>query len=216
MSIFNAKYLSDEEIWSRIASFYQERDEIIELLGKPEISTDPSRMPELAKKLYELNLKCGLFDELKSIAKDLQDLEELIQRDELEEDDEMVLLYSEYQEMCSDKASQVYNLLLELGMLDEEIEDAKDLEILKFIDYAGPEYAWRLGINVGLDVEESRRRLENLLGKGLLEKVPGNMLDGYHRQKDWTKHMNHTYYRMTREGRLYLRKLRLGSEDLTE
>ncbi|AQS60565.1 hypothetical protein B0537_09095 [Desulforamulus ferrireducens] len=100
--------------------------------------------------------------------------------------------------------------------MDIEIEDDKDIEILQFIDYAGPEYAWRLGINVGLDVEESRKRLEKLLAKGLLERVPGNMLEGYHRQKDWVKHMNHTYYRITREGRHYLRKLRTGLEDLSQ
>nr|WP_274380927.1 DUF2250 domain-containing protein [Desulforadius tongensis] len=101
---------------------------------------------------------------------------------------------------------------MENGYLDEEFEDETDLEILKFIDYAGPEYAWRLGINIGIDVEESRQRLEKLLQKGLLEKVQGTMLEGYHREKDWVKHMNHTYYRISRQGRHYLRKLRRQAE----
>lgn len=89
-----------------------------------------------------------------------------------------------------------------------EFEDETDLKILKFIDYAGPEYAWRLSINIGISWEESRRRLAILLEKGLLERVAGNMLGNYHREKNWTKHMNHTYYRISREGRLYLRRLR--------
>ncbi|HBX24416.1 MAG TPA: DUF2250 domain-containing protein [Desulfotomaculum sp.] len=105
-------------------------------------------------------------------------------------------------------------LLLERGCLEKEVEDQTDLEILKFIDYAGPEYAWRLGINVGLDVAEARRRLDVLLAKGFLERVEGNMLDKYHRAKSWTKHMNHTYYRVTREGRHYLRSLRCEAGDL--
>lgn len=215
MSIFNAKYLPDEEIWSRIDSFYTERSEVESKLGDPTISTDPERMPQLAKKLYELNQKCLLFDQLKGAARDFMEVKELIGED-LPEEHELGPLYEEYSRGCLQLADQVYALLMELGLLPEEIEDAKDLEILQFIDYAGPEYAWRLGINVGLDVEESRSRLENLLNKGLLEKVPGNMLVGYHRQRDWVKHMNHTYYRITREGRLYLRKLRREQEDLID
>lgn len=213
MSIFNAKYLPDEEIWLRLDSFYTERSEVESQLGDPTISTDPERMPHLAKRLYELNQKCLLFDQLKGAAQDLKEINELIGQ-ELPEEHELGPLHHEYARDCQELAGQVYILLMELGLLPEEIEDEKDLEILQFIDYAGPEYAWRLGINVGLDVEESRRRLENLLNKGLLEKVQGNMLAGYHRQKDWVKHMNHTYYRITREGRLYLRRLRREQEEL--
>ncbi|SHF25570.1 DUF2250 domain-containing protein [Desulforamulus putei] len=216
MPVFNAKYLSDEEIWSRIDKIVQERDEVHRLLAKPEVSTDPCRMPELAKKLNDLNPKCLLFHELRSLVKDLRELEEMIGEKEPDEEHELVSLHREYLDLCRDKALQVYQTLMEMGLLPEEVEDETDLAILKFIEYAGPEYAWRLGINIGLDVAESRRRLEALLEKGLLERVPGNMLEGYHRQKDWIKHMNHTYYRITREGRHYLRKLRRGLEDLSE
>ncbi|MEW6698165.1 MAG: DUF2250 domain-containing protein [Bacillota bacterium] len=216
MPVFNAKYLSDEEIWSKIEKIVQERDEVQRLLAEPEISTDPQRMPELARKLYDLNHKCLLFEELKSLVKDVDELNELTGGEEPDEEHELAPLHREYHDLCRDKARQVYQTLMEMGLLSEEIEDETDLAILKFIDYAGPEYAWRLGINIGLDVDESRRRLEALLEKGLLERVPGNMLEGYHRQKDWVKHMNHTYYRMTREGRHYLRKLRRGLEDLSD
>ncbi len=51
------------------------------------------------------------------------------------------------------------------------------------------------------------------MAKGFLERVEGNMLDKYHRAKSWTKHMNHTYYRITREGRHYLRLLRSEAGD---
>lgn len=216
MPVFHAKYLSDEEIWRKIDKIVEERDEVQQLLAEPEVSTDPQRIPELARKLHDLNQKCLLFDELKSLVKDLDELAEMIGGEELDEEHELAPLHKEYTDLCRDKAGQVYRTLMDMGLLSEEIEDETDLAILKFIDYAGPEYAWRLGINIGLDVKESRRRLEALLEKGLLEKVPGNMLEGYHRQKDWTKHMNHTYYRITREGRHYLRKLRRGLDDLSE
>jgi len=52
-----------------------------------------------------------------------------------------------------------------------------------------------------------------LLAKGFLERVEGNMPDKYHRAKSWTKHMNHTYYRIAREGRHYLRLLRSEAGD---
>ncbi len=117
-----------------------------------------------------------------------------------EEEPDLRRLYAEYSSSSGNLAGEVYRLLLENGRIDREKEDEKDLRILRFIEYAGPEYAWRLGINTGLDVGEARERLERLLEKGLLEKVQGTMLEGYHREKDWVKHMNHTYYRLSREG----------------
>lgn len=229
MEVFGAKYLSDEEIWQIIEQIYTERGDVEEQLAQPEISTDPERMPPLAKRLYELNEKCLILDGLKSLVVDLREMIDLLEQEgilvdkldeidlaELAKEQELVALYLDIRDETLARAKQVYQMLMNLGLLAVEIEDDKDIEILQFIDYAGPEYAWRLGINVGLDVEESRSRLENLLAKGLLERVPGNMLEGYHRQKDWVKHMNHTYYRITREGRHYLRRLRTSLEDLTE
>ena len=217
MPLFPTKYLKDEDIWCIIQGIISERDDTENLLAQPEISTDPVRMPALAKKLHELNEKCLLFAELQKVAQDLSELTELMGLENSEaEQAQLAALWEETLQLAQAKAEPIYTLLMDMGLLEIEIEDEMDLKILNFIEYAGPEYAWRLGINVGLEVEEARRRLENLLAKGLLEKVQGTMLAGYHRQKDWVKHMNHTYYRITREGRHYLRKLRRGLEDLTE
>jgi len=213
--VFNAKYLSNEEIWSRIKGIVKERDRVQECLAEPEVSTDPDRMAELAKKLHGLNKFCLPVENLENILADIGEMEELITAEGLDED-EGGLLLEEFFKQREVAALQIYQMLLERGCLAEEIEDEIDLKILRFIDYAGPEYAWRLGINIGLDVEESRRRLEGLLQKGLLERVEGNMLGNYHREKSWTKHMNHTYYKMSREGRLYVRKLRVDSQEAEE
>lgn len=207
VSIFKARYLSDAEIWQLIDKVFEERNQIHELLAKPEVSTDPARLPELARQLHELDHICLLADQLSSDQNDLVQLEEMLAHSAGDED-ELQELYQEYLSLCQGKAGQIYQLLLARGDLNFELEDQTDLEILKFIEYAGPEYAWRLGINIGIDVSEARERLDALLTKGLLERVQGTMLENYHRARDWTKHMNHTYYRLSREGKHYLRNLR--------
>lgn len=209
MSVFNFSFISDEEIWSKIDQAVAERDEVQRLLTDPEICRDTGRMPALARRLQELDQLCLLVEDLRNLLKDKQELESMISERSLEEDiDEFRLLYEEYVVKGGDRAGAISQWLIDNGYLEGEFEDETDLKILKFIDYAGPEYAWRLSINIGISWEESRRRLATLLKKGLLERVEGNMLGNYHREKSWTKHMNHTYYRISREGRLYLRRLR--------
>ncbi|MBE0466930.1 MAG: DUF2250 domain-containing protein [Candidatus Desulforudis sp.] len=208
MYVFDSRYLGDDEIWSRLGMIAERRDQVRRLLARPEVSTDPETTPGLAGELHKLDQICLLADELKRHLQDRHDLEEMSLGRGDADADEFRALCEEYAVLCRRSAGELYRLLLEEGYIDEETEDETDLEILKFIDYAGPEYAWRLGINIGLDVAEARERLEKLLGKGLLERVEGTMLDNYHRQKDWSKHMNHTYYRVSRAGRHYLRRLR--------
>lgn len=212
MSVFDARYYTDREIWARVEELEKERDRVQADLARPDISTDPALMPELARQLHELNQFAAAARELRDCLHEARVLEAMLAEEEHGEEDlaELEGLREEYAALCADRADLVLQMLLDRGCLEKEVEDAVDLEILKFIDYAGPEYAWRLGINIGLDVAEARRRLELLLDKGFLERVEGNMLENYHRAKNWTKHMNHTYYRITREGRHYLRRLRHG------
>ena len=213
MSIFNAKYISDEKIWLKLDAVVDERDSIHLLKSRYEISTDPVRTKELAIKLHELEPICQVIDSLKSYVSDLTELNEILSGlDDVSADVDFQILFEETTVSCNDLAQKLYNWLMEKGLLDEEIEDENDMKILKFLEYAGAEYAWRLGINIGIDVVEARERLEKLLNKGLLEKVQGTMLENYHRAKDWTKHMNHTYYRLSREGKLYLRQLRKDTD----
>ncbi|MEG6513360.1 DUF2250 domain-containing protein [Desulforamulus ruminis] len=204
--------MSDEIIWERALQLIRERDEIYLQMARPGTAQDPQRMKELSIKLHELNPLCLLIEELKSQFKNYLLVQELLTLGDSPGEEELQW-QEEYQSRCQQLALQVYRALLDKGCLEEEVENPLDLEILKFIEYAGPEYAWRLSINVNITVEKARECLEKLLWKGLLERVPGNMLGNYHRQKDWTKHMNHTYYRITREGRLYLRQLRREQEE---
>lgn len=209
MPVFDTKYLSDPEIWSMLGQIAEERAQIENLLAERDVIADLDRAPALAKRLYELDQVCRLAGELKNCLKDIEELDGIIGAENNEGvEHELAPLHVEYTERSKSMAGQIYQLLLDKGYLEGEREDDTDLKIMKFIDYAGPEYAWRLSINIGIGLEDARRRLEKLLEKGLLERVEGNMLDNYHREKSWTKHMNHTYYRMSREGKLYLRRLR--------
>lgn len=205
--VFESKYLDDEEIWSRLEAIAARRDRLRDDLARPEVSTDPERLPALARELAGLDEICLRAEELKRHLHDQAELEGLRAAAAGDPDGgELEGLCRENAALCARAAGELYRLLLEKGHLDEEHEDETDLKILRFIDYAGPEYAWRLGINIGIGTAEARERLERLLEKGLLERVEGTMLDNYHRQKDWTKHMNHTYYRVSRAGRHYLRR----------
>lgn len=216
MSLFNGKYLTDEEIWNRINNIVDRRNRIRNKLAQPNISTDLDKMPQLSKKLHQLNQIYPLIKELKDYTSDLEEIKELMptNNEENETDTELKELYNEYKELCSKTADKLYKLLIEKGYLKEEIEDDMDLKILEYIEYMGAEYSAMLSTKMGLDIEETRSRLNILLEKDLLERVQGTMLDNYHRQKDWTKHMNHTYYQLSRRGELYLRNLRSDSKDV--
>lgn len=212
-NVFRSKHLSDEEIFLRIEKILDERNRINDILTEINAVAHPKTFIELTKQLSELNKIYVFVEKLNALLLDLRELEEM--QDEISPgkfDEELCLLHKEYTENVNDVTNQIYLFLLDKGYIDEEKEDKTDLDILRFIEYAGPEYAWRLGINIGIDVTEARERLERLMKKGLLEKVQGTMLEGYHREKDWIKHMNHTYYRLSREGKLFLRKIRRDTE----
>lgn len=210
MAVFKTRYLSDEEIFSKINEILEECNQIQWELADPETCRSQDRLAWLGRRLQELSGFCNLVEEFRKCLEDRRELKEIVAGDVAGSD--LSILYEECIQECEIKTDQIYKWLAERGFLENEFEDETDLKILSFIDYAGPEYAWRLSINVGISYEESRRRLSGLIEKGLLERVEGNMLDNYHRAKSWIKHMNHTYYRISREGRLYLRNLRRDSQ----
>ncbi|MGM0471633.1 MAG: DUF2250 domain-containing protein [Bacillota bacterium] len=211
MHLFNSKYLSDKEILDRANQLLNQRNQIQAKLSQPNISTDPEQMPQLAQELNYLNQICPAITELQEYLADLEEIKKLKQD---QTDNEVEALYNEYQTLVQESAQHLYQLLIEEGYLEEEVEDKIDLEILEYIERMGAEYAAMLSSKIQLELEETRRRLELLTAKDFLEKVEGTMLDNYHRQKDWTKHMNHTYYQLARKGELYLRSLRSDSQEI--
>lgn len=205
MSLFNGSYLDDEQIWSRIEKLEKEEDELKQRLARQEISGNPKKIAKLSKKLNEVKRISSLATKLRSAITDLQAAEELRSK---EENSEAKALVDDYRKQRDRLSSQLFQLLINKGCLSEENEDELDVEILKYIHAWGPEYILMLSQKLQTEVPEVRDRVEILLEKGLLERVQGTILESYHRQEGWDKHMNHTYYNLSRKGALYLRELR--------
>ncbi len=85
------------------------------------------------------------------------------------------------------------------------ILDDTDWRILKDLYALAPDCAKFLARRLRLDLGETMKRLKRLENLGFLERVEGRFLrkKGLRRPK----HMNHTYYELTRLARLYLRTL---------
>ena len=68
-----------------------------------------------------------------------------------------------------------------------------------------PDCAKFLSRRLGLDLEDTMKRLKTLENLGFLKRVKGRFLKK--KGLRHPKHMNHTYYELTREARLYLRRI---------
>ena len=90
-------------------------------------------------------------------------------------------------------------------MLEEE-----DWRILKDLYALAPDCAKFLSRRLRMDLGETMKRLRRLESLGFLERVKGRFLKkkGLRRPK----HMNHTYYELSREARLHLRALLFAEE----
>lgn len=91
--------------------------------------------------------------------------------------------------------------------------DLVDHKILKYVKLMGPEYPWLLSLRVEVPYEEVRERLERLTAAGLLSRVSGRVVNyRQERRLKTTKHRNHTYYDLTRQGKAVLRALEAAGE----
>ncbi len=90
--------------------------------------------------------------------------------------------------------------VLPWGVLEEE-----DWKILKDLYATAPDCAKFLSRRLRLDLADTMRRLKELENMGFLERIEGRFLKKKGLRKP--KHMNHTYYELSRPARLYLRKL---------
>ncbi|MBX6423249.1 DUF2250 domain-containing protein [Thermosulfurimonas sp. F29] len=95
--------------------------------------------------------------------------------------------------------------MLPWGVLEEE-----DWRILRDLYALAPDCAKFLSRRLRMDPGETMLRLRRLEALGFLERVRGRFLKkkGLRRPK----HMNHTYYELSREARLHLRALLFAEE----
>lgn len=91
--------------------------------------------------------------------------------------------------------------------------DLTDHKILKYLKVMGPEYPWLLSLRIEVAYEETRERLERLRAEGHLTRVSGRIVTyRQERRLKSTKHRNHTYYDLTRQGKATLRALEEANE----
>jgi predicted transcriptional regulator len=90
--------------------------------------------------------------------------------------------------------------------------DAVDHKILKYLRLMGPEYPWLLSLRIDIPYEEARERLERLRAAGHLARVEGRIVTYQKvRRLKATKHRNHTYYGLTRQGKAALKEFEAAS-----
>jgi predicted transcriptional regulator len=81
-----------------------------------------------------------------------------------------------------------------------------ELKILYYIQHSGPVFTKRLTARLNDDIQTVQKNIETLQHKGYLERVTRTLVDyRINKRNKVTKHRNHTYYDLTRKGRLFMR-----------
>jgi len=82
-----------------------------------------------------------------------------------------------------------------------------ELKVLYYICHSGPAFIKKLASRLNEDNEILRKSVKNLQRLGYLERVTKTLIDyRLDKRNKVTKHRNHTYYNLTREGRLFMRR----------
>lgn len=81
-----------------------------------------------------------------------------------------------------------------------------NLKIMYYIHHSGPVFVKKLAARLNSDTQTVRAAIQNLLDTGHLERVTKTLLDyRIDRRNKVTKHRNHTYFDLTRKGKLFMR-----------
>lgn len=81
-----------------------------------------------------------------------------------------------------------------------------DYKILYYIYNTGPVFTNKLAKRLNREIPEVREGIDRLRDQGYLERVTGSMIKWrVNKRNKVTKHRNHTYFDLTRKGRLLMR-----------
>lgn len=82
-----------------------------------------------------------------------------------------------------------------------------ELKVLYYIFHSGPAFIKKLAARLNEENEILRNSVKNLQRLGYLERVTKTLVDyRLDKRNKVTKHRNHTYYDLTRKGRLFIRQ----------
>lgn len=94
---------------------------------------------------------------------------------------------------------------------NEEYNGISDIElkIIYYIYHSGPVFTKKLTARLHENIQIVNESIKNLQHIGYLERVTGTLIDyRINRRNKVTKHRNHTYYDLTRKGRLFMRQFK--------
>jgi predicted transcriptional regulator len=81
-----------------------------------------------------------------------------------------------------------------------------ELKILCYIHHSGPTFVKKLAARLDTDIQTVNKSIVTLQRMGYLERVTRTMVEyRINRRNKVTKHRNHTYYDLTRKGKLFMR-----------
>jgi DNA-binding Lrp family transcriptional regulator len=82
-----------------------------------------------------------------------------------------------------------------------------ELKVLYYVFRSGPAFIKKLSARLNEDNEVLHNSVKNLQRLGYLERVTKTLVDyRLDKRNKVTKHRNHTYYDLTRKGRLFMRR----------
>ena len=82
-----------------------------------------------------------------------------------------------------------------------------ELKIVYYIFHSGPAFIKKLATRLNKDIQSIRNSVKNLQRLGYLERITKKLVDyRLDKRNKVTKHRNHTYYDLTRKGRLLMRR----------
>jgi predicted transcriptional regulator len=82
-----------------------------------------------------------------------------------------------------------------------------EAKVLYYIQHSGPVFTKKLSTRLNEDIQTVQKNIETLQHKGYLERVRRTLVDyRINKRNKVTKHRNHTYYDLTRKGRLLMRQ----------
>jgi predicted transcriptional regulator len=81
-----------------------------------------------------------------------------------------------------------------------------ELKILYYIHHSGPSFIKKLAARLNEDIHTMRKSVMILQRLGYMERVTRTLVEyRIDRRNKVTKHRNHTYYDLTRKGKLFMR-----------
>ena len=135
----------DETLIGKLTAIVESQKKLEEELSKVDISNDPKKYAEMAKKHSDMSSIVELFNQWETLNSDISDAEELLAE---ENDEEMK---NEYAEIIKNSSSEIETIVtkIKVGLLPKDPSDEKDVlvEIRPCLLYTSPSPR---------DVEESR------------------------------------------------------------